>query len=255
MDLNLNGSRAIVTGGSRGIGKAILESLAREGVAVATCARGEKRLSATLEELGRHGVPAFGEAVDVTDPELFRNWFHNAADQLGGVDILVSNCSTRVQVEGEERWRETFEYDLLQHVRAVELAAPYLEQGRNPAIVLISSIAYSMSTPPEEERAYAAMKAGVISFASQMSAKLGRKGIRVNCVSPGPIFSKGGTWDVIRQHRPEMYEGACKLSTLKRLGTPEEIANSVVFLASPAASFITGANLRVDGGMLKSVNY
>ena len=255
MDMNLQGSRAIVTGGSRGIGKTILETLAREGASVATCARGKERLGATLQELKAHGVPVYGEAVDVTDAEAFTAWFNRSAEFLGGVDIFVSNCSTRVNASGEDRWRQTFEYDLLQHIRATDLAIPYLREGSNPAVVLISSIAYSMSSPPEEERAYAAMKAGLVSYGSQMSAVHGKSGIRVNLVSPGPIFAEGGTWDLIKQHRPEMYEAAQRLSTLKRLGTTQEVANAVVFLASPAASFITGANLRIDGGMLKSVNY
>jgi len=255
MDLNLKGKRAIVTGGSRGIGKTILETLAKEGAAVATCARGEERLNATLSELKEYGIPVYGEAVDVTDTDAFTAWFDRAASFLGGVDIFVSNCSTRVQAQGEERWRQTFEYDLLQHIRATELAIPYLENGADPAIVMISSIAYAMAAPPEDERAYAAMKAGLVSYGSQMSILHGSKGIRVNVVSPGPIFSEGGTWDHIRQNMPDMYKRAQSLATLKRLGTTQEVANAISFLASPAASFITGANLRVDGGMLKHVNY
>ena len=255
MDLNLKGKRAIVTGGSRGIGKTILETLAKEGAAVATCARGKERLDATLAELAEYGIPVYGEAVDVTDGEAFSAWFKRSAEFLGGVDIFVSNCSTRVKAQGEDRWRETFEYDLLQHIRATELAVPYLEEGNEPAIVMISSIAYSMASPPEDERAYAAMKAGLVSYGSQMSIVHGQKGIRVNVVSPGPIFSEGGTWDQIRQHMPDMYQRAQALATVKRLGTTQEVANAIVFLSSPAASFITGANLRVDGGMLKSVNY
>jgi NAD(P)-dependent dehydrogenase (short-subunit alcohol dehydrogenase family) len=255
MDLNLKGKRAIVTGGSRGIGKTILETLAKEGASVATCARGQERLDATLAELREYGIPAFGEAVDVTDADAFSAWFHRAVDDLGGLDIFVSNCSTRVKASGEERWQQTFEYDLLQHIRATELAVPYLEKGNDPAIAMISSIAYAMSAPPEEERAYAAMKAALVSYGSQMSILHGQKGIRVNIVSPGPIFAEGGTWDQIRQHMPDMYERAKNLATLKRLGSTQEVANAITFLVSPAASFITGANLRVDGGMLKNVNY
>jgi len=255
MKLGLSGSRAIVTGGSRGIGRAILNTLAREGASVATCARGEKQLAAMLAELKSQGIEAFGQSVDVTEAKAFSDWFKEAADLLGGVDIFVSNSSTRIDASGEDRWRQTFEADLLQHIRATELAVPYLREGKNPAVVLLSSIAYSMSSPPEEERAYAAMKAALVSYGAQMSTLHGTEGIRVNVVSPGPIFEEGNVWDFIRQHKPEMYEGALNLSTLNRLGTTQEVANAVVFLASPAASFITGANLRVDGGMLKSVNF
>jgi NAD(P)-dependent dehydrogenase (short-subunit alcohol dehydrogenase family) len=255
MNLNLSGKRVIVTGGSKGIGRAIVERFIDEGAIVATCARGQAGLSQLHNDLADNSANLYSDTVDVTDANAYTDWFEQAVQHLGGLDILVSNCSTRVSAVGEERWRETFDYDLLQHVRTVELAAPHLKESTDAAAVMIASIAYSMVAPPPDELAYAVMKAGLVSYASQMSVRLGPDNIRVNSISPGPVYVEGGAWDKIRQHNPDMYQRAQSLATLKRLGKPEEVASAVAFLASPVASYITGTNLRIDGGLLKSVNY
>lgn len=255
MNLNLEDKRVIVTGGSKGIGRAIVESLIKEGAIVATCARGQDGLSKLRDDLGANSKQLITAPVDVTDAQAYAKWFEQATNELGGLDSLVSNVSTRVSSSGEDRWRETFDCDLLQHVRTMDLAIPHLKKSKDASVVIIASIAYSMVAPPPDELAYAAMKAGLVSYASQMSVRLGADDIRVNTVSPGPVFVEGGAWDKIREHNPDMYQRAKALATLKRLGTPEEVASSVTFLASPIASYITGTNLRIDGGLLKSVNY
>lgn len=255
MDLGLAGKRVIVSGGSRGIGKAIVQTLLDEGAVVATCARGAESLEASLASWRDAGSTVYGSAVDVTDEAAFANWFTQATDQLGGLDIFISNVSNRIQSEGMERWRDTFDVDLLQHVRATELALPHLRSGQDGAIVYISSIAAMMTANMPTETEYGAMKAALISYGAQLATRVGREGIRVNLVSPGPIHHEEGFWEMIQQRNPELYKMAEAVSVFKRLGTPQEVANAAVFLASPAASNITAANLRVDGGALKTVNF
>jgi NAD(P)-dependent dehydrogenase (short-subunit alcohol dehydrogenase family) len=252
MDLGLNGKRALVTGGSRGIGKAIIEALVAQGATVATCARGQAGLDALA---AAHPGQIKGEALDVRDADAFRGWFERAAEGLGGLDVVISNVSTRVTITGEPMWRETFETDLLQHVRIAELATPHLKAGREASLTFISSIANVLTVLPPGEEAYGVMKAGLVNYAGQLAAKLGREGVRVNTVSPGPIFFEGGVWDQIRQHQPALFERAAQMPALGRHGTPEEVADAVVFLASSRASYISGVNLRLDGAAIRTANF
>lgn len=263
MDLGLAGKRAIVTGGSRGIGKAIVQTLLNEGAAVATCARGADALDTAVKTWREDGATVHGAAVDVTDDAAFSNWFVQAVDLLGGLDIFISNVSNRIRTEGLERWRDTFEVDLLQHVRGTDLALPHLHEGqdgakdgaKDGAIVYISSIASVMTANMPTETEYGSMKAALISYGTQLANRVGRAGIRVNIVSPGPIHHENGFWEMVQERDPKLYKMAEAVSVFKRLGTPQEVANAAVFLASPAASNITAANLRVDGGAIKTVNF
>lgn len=255
MNLGLQGKRVLVTGGSRGIGRAIVDLLAAEGAAVATCARGREGVEETVAAAKAKGANAYGEAFDVRDAQALKGWFARSAEALGGVDIVVSNASTRPTGGGEQMWHEGFESDMLQHVRLTELALPAL-QGRDGAnMVFIASIASVLTMVPPHEQAYGAMKAGLVNFAGQLAASQGPLGIRINAVSPGPILFPGGEWDLNRSARPGLFAAASKLPALGRLGAPEEVARAVLFLASPAASYITGANLRIDGGLLKTANF
>lgn len=255
MDLELKGKRAIVTGGTRGIGRAIVERLAREGADVALCARTSSTVNETVSELKAHGVRAFGAAVDVRDGQAFAAWFDRSVHELGGLDVAISNVSTRPEQQGEAAWRESFETDFLQHVRLSTLALPHLQQGRDPAMIFVSSIASVLTILPPGEDAYGTMKAALVSLTGQLAAKYGAKGIRVNAVSPGPIMFSGGVWDQIRTAHPSLFERAAALSALGRHGRPEEVADTVAFLVSPRASYITGANLRIDGAAVKAVNF
>jgi len=255
MDLGLRGSRAIVTGGSRGIGRAVAACLAREGASIATCARGQSDLDDAVASFRAMGSQAFGDTVDVRDPEALASWIGGAVDRLGGLDVLVSNISTRVDPSRPDWWSQTFEVDLHQHVRAFNAALPMLKAGRAPAAVFVSSIASVLTQLPPNEIAYGAMKAALTSFAGQMATVHGASGVRVNLVAPGPIFFEGGVWDQIQKSQPALYERASKLPALARMGTPEEVASAVTFLASPAASYITGVNLRIDGGAIRTANF
>jgi 3-oxoacyl-[acyl-carrier protein] reductase len=255
MDLNLTGKRAIVTGATRGIGHAIAMRLAGEGCNVAFCARSQDGVDKTEAELKSQGIAAFGSALDVRDAEAFGSWFQSAVSSLGGLDIVVSNVSTRPTQRGEDAWRESFEVDLLQHVRIANAAIPHLKQGNDPALVFMASIASGLTQLPPGEDAYGAMKAGVISLTGQLAAKHGAAGIRFNAVSPGPVMFEGGFWDEVRVNAPQLFASAARLPAMGRHATLVEVADPVVFLCSPRASYITGANLRIDGAALKSANF
>ncbi|QLC25372.1 SDR family oxidoreductase [Parasphingopyxis algicola] len=255
MDLGLKGARALVTGGSRGIGAAICRALAGEGAAIATCARGEDGLNAVLDGYRALGVEAHGEAFDVREPEALEGWVARSAEKLGGIDIVVSNVSTRIDPASADWWPDTFETDLMQHVRLKTLAVPHLERGNDAAMVFIASIASVMTTLPPHEEAYGAMKAGLVNLVGQWAVMLAPKAIRVNAISPGPVDFEGGWWDQVKKAQPEMYQRAAGLAALGRLGAPEEIADAAAFLASPKSSFTTGANLRIDGGLVKTPNF
>jgi NAD(P)-dependent dehydrogenase (short-subunit alcohol dehydrogenase family) len=256
MDLGLRGRKALVTGGSRGIGLAVARQLAAEGCDLALCARSAGPLRAVAAQLeDAYGVKVHAEPVDVRDATAFEQWFADAVGGLGGLDVLVSNVSAQLQGSGEQWWRDTFDNDLLQHVRLFELALPHLRSGTSASVVFIASIAASLSQLPPTEFAYGSLKAALVNHAAQLSVRHGREGIRINCVSPGPVLAEGGVWEQIRSAMPEMYARVEQMSSLGRLGSAEDIARTVAFLASPAAAYTTGANVRVDGGTLKSVNF
>lgn len=256
MDLGLKGRRALVTGGSRGIGRAIVETLAAEGVDVALCARGQEGVSHALAAARAHGVNACGQALDVRDPAAVAAWFRESVACLGGLDIVISNVSTRPTERGEPMWRDALETDLLHHVRLADLALPVLRAGgRDPSLLFVASIASVLTQLPPTEEAYGPMKAALVNYTGQLAARHGAAGVRVNAVSPGPILHEGGEWERIRIAKPALFEMASKLAALGRLGTPQEVARAVVFLCSPAAGYITGANLRIDGGAIKTANF
>jgi NAD(P)-dependent dehydrogenase (short-subunit alcohol dehydrogenase family) len=255
MNLNLAGKRALVTGGSRGIGKSVIDSFVEEGMSVATCARGEASLNASLAQWNKDKEMVYGQSVDVTDAGAFGSWVEDSVQTMGGLDVLVSNVTTRIGSQGIERWKETFEVDLLQHIRLTELALPYLKKGEQPAIVYVASIASVMTANMPTEVEYGTMKAALVSYATQLANQMGQHNVRVNLVSPGPIHHQEGFWEMVKQKQPDLYAKACAVSVFNRMGTTTEVANAVTFLSSPAASNITAANLRVDGGAIKTVNF
>lgn len=250
MDLGLTGKKAIVTGGKRGLGLATAQLLAREGCDVAICARGD--VSEAVASIAQHGTKAYGEGIDATDGQLYKDWLARACEQLGGCDIFIHNMSG-ASGRGEEQWLKNLNLDVLGLVRAAEVIAPVMEAGEGGSIVCLSSIA------AQEEfagpGAFGPMKAAMVAYASNLSQSLASKGIRVNMVSPGPVFFEGGNWDVIKQNMADFYNTIVNKMPVKRLGDPNEIANAVAFLASPAASLITGANLVIDGGYTKRINF
>ncbi len=253
MDLMLTGKRAVVTGGSRGIGRAVAERLAQEGCRVGICARGEAGLKAALATFADAGLSVVGAPADIADGEAVRRWTAAMAERLGGIDIVVANVSALAGDPDEAAWRAGFETDILGTVRTIEAAMPHLEESDAAAIVTVSSAAgvESFGGP----RAYNSVKAAIINHTSNLANALAGKGIRANCVSPGTILFEGGIWDKRRTEDPERYRMALGLNPTGRMGTPEEVAAAVAFLASPLSAFTTGTNLIVDGGLTQRVQY
>ena len=253
MDLKLAGKRAVVTGGTRGIGHAIAGRFALEGCRVGICARDAARLETVLEDFAAAGLGVIGATADIGDGAAVRQWTAAMAERLGGIDIVVANVSALAGAPDEASWRAGFEIDLLGTVRTVEAAMPHLEESAAAAIVTVASTAAVESFGGV--RPYNSVKAAVINYTSNLANALAGSGIRANCVSPGTIFFDGGVWDRRRREAPEHYEAALARNPTGRMGTPEEVAAAVAFLASPVSGFTTGANLVVDGGLTQRVQY
>jgi len=252
MDLKLKGNKVLVTGATKGIGRAIADTLADEGCDVAICSRTAADVEAAVDALKAKGVNAFGQAVDVLKGDELKAWVAAAADALGGVDCLVSNVSGG-NAPGEDGWRANFEGDVLGTVRLVEAAVPHLEKSSNASIVMISSTAALEKFIAAN--AYNAMKGAMIQYAGALAQDLGAKGIRVNSICPGPIFIEGGSWDKIKQGMKEFYDATVAQIPVGRLGSADEVAAQVALLASPHGAFTTGTNIVIDGGFTKRIQF
>jgi 3-oxoacyl-[acyl-carrier protein] reductase len=255
MDLQLSGTRVLVSGASRGIGLAIVERFLAEGASVAFFARGQEGVDSALKALSTKGV-VYGAAVDAADHDAVRAWVRAAAGQLGGIDIVINNTSASASVEWTvEAWRQSFEVDLMGAVAMNEAALPWLEVSETAAILQIATVTafehHDMSVCPS----YGAVKAATVNYAAQLAQNWGGKGIRSNSVSPGPIYIEGGAWQHIKEHYFHLYERDRLAHPSGRLGSAEEVANVAVFVCSPAASWINGENVVVDGGFTKSVGF
>lgn len=252
MDLGLKGRKAIITGSTRGIGRAIAEQLAAEGVDVAIGARDEAATREAGEAIrSTHGCKVFAKPVNVKDADAYKAWLTEAAEELGGVDIFVPNVSGGGGMDSEKNWWRNFEIDVLHTVRGCETLLPQLKASDAGSIVIIGSTnAVETFMGP---MAYNAMKAALITYAKQLSQFVAKRGVRVNVVSPGPIYFEGGAWEMIKGAVPKMYESTLEQIPTGRMGTPEEVARVVTFLASPAASLVTGVNLVADNGFTKRV--
>ncbi len=253
MDLGLRGRRALVTGGTRGIGRSVAEHFAAEGADVAICARNADEVAEAVAALTAKGVRATGRALDVADGPALSQWIRDVAAEFGGLDIVVSNVSALAIGQDETSWRAEFETDMMGAVRAVDAAMPFLEASDAASVVVISSVSgreVDFAAGP-----YGVFKAALIHYAKGLSFQLAGKGIRVNALSPGNTYFPGGVWEKIEHGNPALYQQALALNPTGRMGRPEEMARAVVFLASPAASFITGTNLVVDGALTRGVQF
>ncbi len=252
MDLGLKGKKALVTGGTRGIGRAIADLLADEGCDVAICARNPDQVAEAVAALQAKGVKAWGETIDVSVEGSLKDLVAKASEALGGLDIFVSNVSGAMGLDNNPvGWRQAVEVDILRTVEGCEAAAETV--GPGGSIVVIGTI--SAVEVPGPRRPYSAVKAALLPYVKNLARDLGPKTIRANVVSPGPIYFKGGVWDMIEQHMPDRFKATLERSPLGRLGGPDEIANAAVFLASPRASYITGANLICDGAVTQRVDF
>ncbi len=241
MDLELTGKRVLVTGGSRGIGRAITKVFLDEGARVAICARGEAALAeaaAELSEFGEvHHRPA--DIGVVGEPAALVEW---AVDTLGGLDVLVSNVSAMAGPD----WEASCAVDLVGTNALIRTALEHMEDDTGANIVCIGSRA--ASTAAARIPAYAAVKAATVSMIKSLAREVARRGIRANVVSPGDIIFPGGSWDDARIEDGKLWNAILRENPFRRLGEPEEIADVVAFVASARASFMTGSNVLVDGG-------
>ena len=252
MDLQLKGQSALVTGATKGIGRATIEALSDEGCNIAFCARNADEVAATAEAISAKGVKVCGKVVDVFDGDAFKAFINEAAAELGGLDIMVSNVSGG-NAPGDEGWKSQFEGNILTAVHMVEAGGPHLEKSSNGSIVMISTTAaveQFMSAGP-----YNAMKAALLNYSGALAHELAPKGIRVNSVSPGPIFIEGGAWDMIKQNMAALYDSTVAQIPLGRMGTADEVAAQITLLASPRAGFTSGTNVVIDGSFTKRIQY
>jgi 3-oxoacyl-[acyl-carrier protein] reductase len=246
VNLNLKNKKIVVTGGSRGIGRAVALAFADEGANVAICARGADALARTRDEVAALGVKCFAQSCDVGDATSLAAFLDAANASLSGVDVLVNNPSGFGMSDDEAGWKLGFDVDMMAAVRATQQVTPWIAARGGGAIIHISSISGMEGTT--RAIPYAAMKAAMISHSKSMALTLAPKNIRVNCVSPGSVEFPGGTWEERKLANDPVYEAVRNGIPFKRLGRPEEIAAVVVFLASSQASWLTGANIPVDGG-------
>ena len=251
MDLELTGKKAIVTGATKGIGRAVAETLLKEGASVAICARTAADVEQAVAELSALGT-VVGGVADAGDADGLRAWVGSAIDQLGGLDIFVHNTSGK-PARKLEGWIKNFEVDLMALVHAIDVAADALADGGG-AVVSIGTTATAEHFATGSG-SYSALKAAVTNWTLGQAQVLGARGIRCNVVSPGPIFIEGGDWDMIKTHMTDFFNSAEKTHPGGHLGVAQNIADAVAFLSSARASHINGVNLTVDGGFLKRVDY
>jgi NAD(P)-dependent dehydrogenase (short-subunit alcohol dehydrogenase family) len=251
MDLELNGKRALVTGATRGIGRAIADRLAEEGCALAICARDGDEVDRAAAELRRdRGATVHGAEVDVTDAPGLERFVAGAGDVLDGLDLLVANAGgsaggERLDDAGAEDWRATLDLNVVHAAVAARAATPLMRKAGGGAMVFVASISGSR---PQPRAQYAAAKAAEIHLAVSLARELGPDGIRVNALSPGSILFPGGGWDHRRRNDTEAFDQwVSDEFPFGRLGRAEEVADVACFLLSARASWISGTNVVVDG--------
>ena len=247
MNITLEGRNAVIAGGSRGIGRSIALAFAAAGANVSICARGEDGLRATAADLAAFGHKVHTAPCDLGNGPAVTGYIQAAAEALGGIDVLVNNASGFGASDDEAGWMASINVDLMASVRASYAALPHLEKTRGSIIHIssISGLTHSARTPP-----YGAVKAALIQYTLTQAAKYAAQGIRVNCIAPGSIEFPGGNWEKRKTSDPKLYNAILGSIRFGRLGTPEEVANVALFLASDAASWVTGQTIAVDGGQM-----
>jgi len=256
MDLHLKGKNAVVLGGTRGIGRAIADTLAGEGANVAICARHEEQIRNAVGALKSKGVRAAGASVDITDGDALKAWIARAGKELDGIDLLFSNAGAMAQGADPASWEANFKLDVLGAVNAFDAARPFLEKAAekngDAAFIIIASVS---AAETDSAGSYGPIKAALIHYAKGLARQHAKRRIRINVVSPGMVYFEGGVWNMVEQNSPDFFKQAVARNPTGRCATPQEIANAAVFLASPASSYTTGVNLLVDGTISRRVNF
>jgi 3-oxoacyl-[acyl-carrier protein] reductase len=256
MDLGLNGKVAMITGASRGLGRAMALALAAEDVRISMCARGTDKLQESAMELKARGADVFAHQADVNDAAAMEAWTAATVRQFGGLDILVNNAgaakSGTLKQLDDEGWRQAFDLNFFSAVRLARLTALEMEKRGGGSIINISSIYGREAGGP---LSYNSSKAALISLTKGLARELAPSGIRVNSIAPGSIIYPGGGWEARFKANPDFEKDFVSHEfPAGRLGRPDEVAYAVVMLASPKASWITGACIPVDGAQGRSNN-
>ena len=255
MDLGLKGKVAMVTGASRGLGRAMARALGDEGVKVSICARGEDQLESAAKELRAAGIEVLARATDITKSAEAEGWVTETTERFGGIDVLVNNAGAArpgaLSELSDQVWREAFELNFFAAVQLTRMAAAKMQTRGGGVIINISSIYGRESGGP---LTYNSSKAAMISFTKMLARELAPSGVRINSIAPGSIFYQGGSWERRFKENPAFERDFISHETpAGRLGRPEEVAYAVVMMASPLASWINGACLPVDGAQGRSL--
>ena len=253
MDLGLTGKKVIMNGGAHGIGLETVKLLTAEGADVAFFSRDQGRIDAAVASVAGNAGTAHGTAFDMTDnAEGYKAWLAAAADRLGGCDVFIHTASAS-GMGATQDWQRCFDIDIMGAVLGMEVLTPALAASGSGSVVFLSTTAaFETFIMPQ---AFNALKAALLTYAKQLGQALAGQGIRVNSVSPGPIEYPTGNWEAIKGAMPDFYNGTLAQMPMGRLGSPDEVAKAIVFLASAASSYTTGTNIVVDGGYTKRVQF
>ncbi len=253
MDLGLSGKKALITGSTKGLGRAIAETLVAEGASVAICSRTQDDVDAAVAAMSQGAAgTVVGSVCDAADGDAVRAWVAESADALGGIDIYVHNTSGK-PARSFDKWQNNMDIDLMSLIHGADAAKDALTDGGGALISISTTAVYEHFA--SGSGSYSAFKAAVTNWTLGQAQVLGAQGVRCNVVSPGPIFVEGGDWNMIKDNMADFYAATQKTHPRGELGEPQDVANAVAFLAGDAAKHINGVNLTVDGGFLKRVDF
>ncbi|CAI3951082.1 SDR family NAD(P)-dependent oxidoreductase [Commensalibacter papalotli (ex Botero et al. 2024)] len=248
MDLGLKNKKIVISGGSKGIGFAIAQQFIAEGAEVYICARQQKGIDEAVAALGNK---ARGAVVDISDPKQIKTWIDQAHKEMGGIDIVVSNVSALASGSDLETWKKAADIDLFGNIALMNATVPYLTKQKSGNIIIISTVSAVEIDGFSEP--YGSLKAALNHYGKSLALRLANDNVRVNMVSPGNVYFKGGIWNKIETENPEFFQECLKKNPMGKMVTAESVASSVLFLASQQAEFITGSNLVIDGGLTNKV--